>query len=215
MITLLHVGWKQYGDLRTYRSMGDEVAAQLANVAVQAAAGLGKMHTPYGDWCPPPEKMGGGQGPKPSEPLTSAFSYVTMVKHASELADASGDAAAAKTLDDLAAKLTDEYNAAFYHKESGSYDTGTQTALALGLAMGAAPDTKVTLKALRTIPRMQTLITAPSFPTGDSEITPRQARRQGHALRHGHHRAEPALPGARCGRGARYGACGARADRLP
>ena len=23
MITLLHVGWKEYGDLRTYRSMGD------------------------------------------------------------------------------------------------------------------------------------------------------------------------------------------------
>ena len=70
------------------------------------------------------------------------------MKHASKLADASGDAAAAKTLADLAAKLTDEYNAAFYHKESSSYDTGTQTALALALALGAAPDAKATQKVL-------------------------------------------------------------------
>jgi len=143
LVNLMSVVWKAYGDLETYKGSAAAVAAQLSNVAVQAAAGLDKMHTPYGDWCPPPAQMGGGQGTKPSAPLTSAFSYVFMVAQAAELADAAGDAPTATALRTLHDQLTSAYNSAFYHG-NGTYDTGTQTALALALALGGSPDVKAT-----------------------------------------------------------------------
>ena len=64
----------------------DDMVRQLRNVQGQASQGLGKMHTPYGDWCPPPVKMGTGQGPKPSSPYTSAFSYLSMIRQVYEMA---------------------------------------------------------------------------------------------------------------------------------
>ncbi len=40
-----------------------------------------------------------------------------------------------------------EYNAAFY-KGTGTYDQGSQTALALALALGASPDAPATMSEL-------------------------------------------------------------------
>ena len=56
----------------------------------QAAGGLDKRHTPYGDWCPPAPVCGadGGQGPKPSLGFTSAFSLVKMTQQLATLAEA-------------------------------------------------------------------------------------------------------------------------------
>ena len=76
---LVYVLWKQNGDLAPAKEHWSKLVAQLQNVMAQASHGVGQMHTPYGDWCPPPAKMGGGQGPKPSKPVTSAFSYQAMV----------------------------------------------------------------------------------------------------------------------------------------
>ena len=66
--------------------------AQLDNVKAQAKNGVAKMHTPYGDWCPPPAQMGRGQGPKPSKPYTSAFSYINMIHQIHDLSVAIGNA---------------------------------------------------------------------------------------------------------------------------
>ena len=65
------------GDWSVAKDNFEAILAQLSNVRAQAAPGLAAMHTPYGDWCPPPPQLGGGQGPKPSPPYTSAFSYVS------------------------------------------------------------------------------------------------------------------------------------------
>ena len=66
----LYTMWKAYGDLSIYKQGGGDeaVAMHVANLGVQASKGLDHMRTPYGDWCPPPAKMGGGQGVKPSPP---------------------------------------------------------------------------------------------------------------------------------------------------
>ena len=72
--------------------------AQLDNVKGQARNGVAKMHTPYGDWCPPPAQMGRGQGPKPSNPYTSAFSYINMIHQIHDLAVATGNSTLAVSL---------------------------------------------------------------------------------------------------------------------
>lgn len=101
--------WKIYGDLETFQSAGvAAVAGQIASLGEQASKGLGQMHTPYGDWCPPPATMGGGQGVKPSPSLTSAYSYVKLVREASgesAARDAPRDAPRCAKSEDLAAVL--------------------------------------------------------------------------------------------------------------
>jgi len=148
--TILYQLWHVYGELDTYRDVGRNAILQhVANVREQAtsAGGLGKMHTPYGDWCPPPATMGGGQGVKPSRPLTSAYSYIDIVQKGGALAAASGNVSGAASFSALATQLIAEYNAAFAHA-NGTYDTGTQTALALSLSLGAAADANATQRAL-------------------------------------------------------------------
>ena len=57
--------WKYDDDLETTKKHLGSILNQLDNIKMQAKVGLKNMHTPYGDWCPPPKKMGDGQGPKP------------------------------------------------------------------------------------------------------------------------------------------------------
>ena len=134
--------WKYDDDLETTKKHLGSILDQLDNIKMQAKAGLKNMHTPYGDWCPPPKKMGDGQGPKPSSPYTSAFSYLAMIRQVQELAEALGN----KTLSaDLTIQFNDvskEFNDAFYSPTNNSavYDNGLQTALVLPLSLGIVPD---------------------------------------------------------------------------
>jgi hypothetical protein len=116
----------------------DAMLLQLGNIKKQAAGGLAKMHTPYGDWCPPPAVMGKGQGPKPSKPYTSAFNYVVMAQELAELAQAMGNSSEHDEMAKLAADLTAEFNAAFANSTSGIYDVNVMTDYALALKIGAA-----------------------------------------------------------------------------
>ena len=137
---LVHAAWKIAGDAgpaKMYLS-GKQLQMQVDNVKSQAASGLDKMHTPYGDWCPPPVKQGGGQGPKPSSPYTSAFSYLAMAEQVADMANATGDAAAAATYGKLRKELNGAFNAAFLNATDGCYDgCSTQTAQVLALALGS------------------------------------------------------------------------------
>ena len=112
------------------------MASHLTNLGKQAAAGLSKMHTSYGDWCPPPRTIGGGQGTQPVRP-SSAASLINAVQQTAAMAHAAGNTSSSTSYGTLAKRLVSEYNAAFY-KGHGMYDTGTQTALALNLDIGAA-----------------------------------------------------------------------------
>ena len=43
--------------ITVFGSHWSAIVRQFENVKTQAAAGMDKMHTPYGDWCPPPTKV--------------------------------------------------------------------------------------------------------------------------------------------------------------
>merc|ERR1711871_64032 len=96
--------------------------------------------------------MGKGQGPKPSSPYTSAFSYLNMVSQASYIAKVAGKKADAVSWEALRTKLDAEFNDAFL-VSNASYDVeiggdGFQTAQALALALGVSPDANTTRELL-------------------------------------------------------------------
>ncbi len=128
---------REAADLRVASRYYPDFVRQLDNVKTQAAEGLTRMRTPYGDWCPPPRVPGGGQGRKPSAPYTSAFSYVRMAKQLAELASALGNATEAERVRAEADELVAHFNAAF-HSGNGTYDNDMQTDASLALALGAA-----------------------------------------------------------------------------
>ena len=112
-----YVLFKETGDLEMAKTYFTDFTRQIGNVVAQAKAGLDHMHTPYGDWCPPPAVAGGGQGPKPSSPYTSAVSYIHMVQQTAELAGAIGNTSEATRLSAMAASLLTDFNTAFLHND--------------------------------------------------------------------------------------------------
>ena len=139
-VNLIYLLWKYENDVEAVRTYFPAMLQQLKNVEGQAANGLDKMRTPYGDWCPPPPKMGGGQGPKPSPPFTSAYSYMLMVKQVQELATAVGNSTVAAQLESQFHALSREFNGYYYTSKSAVYDTGLQTALVLPQFLGIVPE---------------------------------------------------------------------------
>jgi alpha-L-rhamnosidase len=139
-VNLIYLLWKHDNDVDTARTYFPQMMRQLKNVQAQAANGLNKMHTPYGDWCPPPEKMGNGQGPKPSPPFTSAYSYILMVKQLHAIANELGKSKEATDLETLYSSLTKEFNGYYYTQNSSVYDNGLQTALVLPQFLGIVPE---------------------------------------------------------------------------
>ena len=137
--------WKESGDLSSARTYYPDFLRQLDNVKAQAAAGLDKMHTPYGDWCPPPGVPGKGQGPKPSSPYTSAYSYVNMVRQTAQLAGALGNSSEATRLNAEADALVKDFNVNFM-KTGPPAQTGRTTCgtiaegQSITLQCGADPD---------------------------------------------------------------------------
>ena len=59
----------------------------------------------------PPNPPGKGQGPKPTKPFTSAFSYVDAAQKVAELARAVGNITLADQMDKLHTKLGNDFNA--------------------------------------------------------------------------------------------------------
>ena len=145
---LAHVAWTILGDTRLAKEHLATMILQAANVKAQAAQGLANMHTPYGDWCPPPAKMGGGQGPKPAKPYTSAFSYLAMLRQVADMATATGNATAGAALAAEAKAVAVAFTAAFESKGSspaGCFDScATQTGQVLALELGVATDVNAT-----------------------------------------------------------------------
>jgi len=134
---LPQIAWALYkynGDLSVAKRHWSAIVQQFDNVKAQAAAGMDKMHTPYGDWCPPPTKQGGGQGAKPSGPYTSAYTYTVMAQHIAQLASAlkiQGNWSA------VAKDLVQDFHSNFFVSTNNTYDLDRQTDLALALDLQA------------------------------------------------------------------------------
>jgi len=146
--TIIHGLWRATGKVDIIREYLDAMLLHLGNVRGQAKSGLGKMHTPYGDWCPPPAKMGGGQGPKPPSAYTSAFSYLDMVDKMGTMATAIGNNTLSATLAELKGQLWKDFNASFPPDSTGSFESDRHTSLVLALQLGTCPDVAATRAAL-------------------------------------------------------------------
>ena len=122
MNNLLYVSYKILGDISVFNAYNGNASSSLAFIKSQAdsAGGLANIPTKYGDWCPPPDTAGRGQGPKPAKPLTSAVQYLMLVDQLLELANVTGDASTVQTLTTLQQSLRTEYNTVFLDSDTTS-----------------------------------------------------------------------------------------------
>ena len=131
-----------------YKTGGDTDAAKeymggmlklISYVSGQCKGKAGKTcPTKYGDWVPP-NPPGKGQGPKPSKPYTSSFSFVDIVAKVGEMAVALGNATVAAKMEALRAELVDSFNADYFAAANGTYDNGVMTTFTLALHLGLVP----------------------------------------------------------------------------
>ena len=136
-IAFPYAAWKGDGDLGPAKASMAGLVAHVGNIGTQCKGVAGvTCPTKYGDWVPP-NPPGKGQGPKPTKPFTSAFSYVDAAQKVAELARAVGNTTLADQLDALHAKLGDDFNAAF--AKNGTYDNGVMTTFTLPLHLGIVP----------------------------------------------------------------------------
>jgi alpha-L-rhamnosidase len=137
----LHTLWKAYGDAApAARYWPDLMAYVNHTVGGMKGGNIQGVFSTWGDWCPPPEALGGGQGPKPSPAFTAGVSFLDDLAHILEMG-AALEAPEVPALQALQARLAAQFNAAWAH---GSYygsspTDGAQTAQAAALALGIVP----------------------------------------------------------------------------
>jgi len=124
--------WKFWGDADSVEKHYDGIKAWL-NMLQSKTSNVGNMYSYYGDWVPPPP------APKCSGSLVSAFSYISNVQQAAQLATFLGRTSDATQWNQLAATLSTQYNTAFFKSSSNSYDNGVQTAYAFAFRLGVVP----------------------------------------------------------------------------
>jgi hypothetical protein len=84
-VALPYAIFKTGGDTSAAEKYLDGMLLHLSNIATQCKGEAGtSCPTKYGDWVPP-NSPGKGQGPKPSKPYTSSFSYIDTVQKIGEM----------------------------------------------------------------------------------------------------------------------------------
>merc|ERR1712113_172490 len=75
LLSLLYSIWKA-GDISPAKARWSAVKANMnfLQAQVQKSGGIAKVPESYGDWCPPPQTVGHGQGSKPSKGFAAGFS---------------------------------------------------------------------------------------------------------------------------------------------
>ncbi len=146
--TILQQFLWHWGDTRIvasqYNNLHNYGAFLNSKLAAQAAA----LYSYYGDWCPPPQTQGGGQGPKPPGSLVSLYAFINDYARLIEFATAvhnASDAANFANQRNVAVNVT---NKAFFNASAGVYGNsnwdGLQTAHAVALTTaGLVPPASV------------------------------------------------------------------------
>ena len=139
---IVYSTWRMLGDTRIAADHYPNLQMYVAFMTAKTnSSGPGKIYQNYGDWCPPPAQLGGGQGPKPPDSFTSGIAFIVDLQRMVELATALGKAADAAAYAAYRAWLVQGFNAAFLGA-NGTYGhadaSGLQTSNACALAVGAA-----------------------------------------------------------------------------
>ena len=130
----VYVRYKVNGDLQPAQRFWGVLSSYFDNLASQfqkAEGNFQKWNTPYGDWVP--------AGPKVANQLCTGFNYIVNARQMIELATALNRTADAQKYAALVSQLTEAYNAAFYHQDRNCWDNCVQSAYAMSLVAGVAP----------------------------------------------------------------------------
>ena len=131
---IIWVLYKYYGDLDTaakfYPALQKYIEFMLAKIST---SGIGNIYCYYGDWVPPP------QYPKVDSSFTSAFSLLTNIKQAQEIATALGHSIDADLYQATFTQQSKSFNKAFFNTSTGMYLHGLQITYVLPLALDIVP----------------------------------------------------------------------------
>ena len=131
---IIWVLYKYYGDLDTaakfYPALQTYIQSWLSNIS---NSGIGHIFYEYGDWVPPP------QYPKVNSSFTSAFSLLTNIKQAQEIATALGHSMDADLYQAAFTQQSKSFNKAFFNTSTGMYLNGLQITYVLPLALDIVP----------------------------------------------------------------------------
>ena len=134
---IIWVLYKYYGDLDTaaqfYPVLMKYISFMLSEVSTE---GIGNLYAYYGDWLPPPPY------PKVNNSFASAFSLLTNLKQAQEIASALGHLDDADILQQLFKQQSESFNKDFLLNATNGtciYLNGLQVTYVLPLALGIVP----------------------------------------------------------------------------
>ena len=134
--------WRVYGDARIATDHWPNLILYVNfMLGCVNKTGMGKLYQSYGDWCPPPAQMGGGQGPKPPDHFTSGVALLTDLGRMIELAAVVGTPADVTFYTNTRNALANDFNTAWLN--AGIYGNangdGLQTAHSAAVALGIVP----------------------------------------------------------------------------
>ncbi len=135
------VPWQQYefdGDLELFRQYYPAMRRHVAYLGTRANRGI--LDYGLGDWYDIGPKPPGYSQLTPKELTATAYYYedvAVMARAAAML----GHRADAQTYAALATTIRNAFNERFYHTDTGSYATGSQTANAIPLVFGICEET--------------------------------------------------------------------------
>lgn len=122
--------WKYYGDKRVVEENYDGVKRYVEFLRSRAQNNI-LSYSYYGDWV--------SIVPTPGAFVSAAYDYYD-VELLSRMAAVLGRGEDAQAYHQLAGQIRDAINQKFYDASTGNYATGTQTANAMALELGLAPD---------------------------------------------------------------------------
>jgi alpha-L-rhamnosidase len=133
--------WRMLGDTRVAADHYPNLQLYIAFMTAETnKSGVKKIYQSYGDWCPPPAQLNGGQGPKPPTSYTSGVAFIVDLGRIIDLATALGKTADAATYTTYRDWVVAQFNTAWL--QGGVYGNvngdGLQTANAAAIGIGAA-----------------------------------------------------------------------------
>jgi alpha-L-rhamnosidase len=141
--TTVHTVWKAYNDARIVQTYWSDLMLYVnQTVAGMGGGNIDKIFSTWGDWCPPGEKEGDDQGPKPSPAFSAGGTFLGDLANLIEMSTALNTPDTAR-LQALWQTLASQFNNAWGNNGAyyGSSPTdGAQTAQAHALGVGVVPD---------------------------------------------------------------------------
>ena len=131
---IMWVLYKYYGDINTVKEFFPSLLQYMEFMLSKIPpgdGGIGKLYAYYGDWCPPPPQ------PAVDTSFPAAFSLLTNIKQARELAAALGYAENVTNFEKIFNEQAKSFNKAFLN--DGKYLNGLQITYVLPLALGIVP----------------------------------------------------------------------------